>query len=345
MKEEELIYNFFTNLNNPIVILEEKEDLYTIVYANKAMKPLLSPNEDEILEVPETFPLLIEQYKKKDIPTGSVINNVEIFGKLYNINFIQSENLLFMTFMEVTIDKMFDSLGFHDLGNACSAMIIVLNAEGKIVDMNECFLNFVGMKQKDIVKKDFFQTFIPGDKELLIHYFENIISEKSKSHHFITPLRDINKEIYKINWQISKVVRQDQNFIIAVGSDISKLVDQNNQFKREVESIKIGFEYFPFAIGYMNEKGFFTTMNKTFTKMFHPKNKDTTLHFDEIPFLKKNIGFAQMSEHIQLIKEMSYKIKHHHKEKLVNIKVDIKMLSAKSSSSKLYIVIVQKLSS
>ena len=52
-----------------------------------------------------------------------------------------------------------------------------------------------------------------------------------------------------------------------------------------------------------------------------------------------------MSEHIKLIKEMSYKINHTVGDRTVKIKVDIRMLSGKNESSKLYIVVAQKVKS
>jgi hypothetical protein len=83
-------------------------------------------------------------------------------------------------------------------------------------------------------------------------------------------------------------------------------------------------------------------MNPSFMKMFRIKDENKKIKFDQIPVLKKNIGFEKMNEHVKLIKEMSYKLKYIIKGETVNLKVNIKMLSGKQKASKFYIVVAQK---
>ena len=345
MEAKDLLFDVVNSLASPIVLLEDKDNEYSILYANEVMQKLLETQEStESTESQLTgeFLTLMNSYKDESDSDSFILHDVEIFGKLFNINFNKNSNRLFIKFREITIDKLFENITFHDLSGACNAIVVVLNEEGKVIDMNECFLNFVGMKKEDVYAKNFFETFIPGDMKILNHYLEDLMSKESASHHFVTPMKGANEDVYKINWQVSKIVKQNQNFIIAVGSDISQFVEQNNDLKRQIQNIKVGFEYFPFSIGYMNADGVFTKMNPGFKKMFRIKDEISKIEFDKIPLFKKSIGFDKMSEHIELIKEMSYKIDHKVGDKSVKIKVDIRMLSGKKESSKLYIVVAQK---
>ncbi len=345
MEEQELVFNVVNTLSCPIVLVEDKEGDYSVLYANEVMKNLLSQEESQELELTDEFITLIQSYKDESHSDSFTLHDVEIFDKLYNVNFSKNSNHLFIALIEINIDELFENITFHDLTGACSAIVVVLNEEGKVIDANESFLNFVGMKREDVLEKNFFETFIPSDIKVLSHYLEELMSKDSASQHFVTPMKGSTEEVYKINWQVSKIVKQNKNFIIAIGSDITKFVEQNNDLKRQIQSIKVGFEYFPFAIGYMNAEGIFTKMNPGFKKMFRIKNENAKIEFDKIPLFKNNIGFDKMSEHIKLIKEMSYKINHTVGDRTVKIKVDIRMLSGKNESSKLYIVVAQKVKS
>lgn len=342
MESQELIFDVINTLSSPVVLLEDKEN-YPLLYANEVMKKLLTTEESQELKLTNEFIDMLDFYKEEPKSENFTLHDVEIFDKIYNVNFSKNSNHLFLTFIEITMDKLFENITFHDLSEVCNAIVVVLNEEGNVIDANECFLNFVGMKKEDVYEKSFFKTFIPGDIKVLSHYLEELMSSDSAHQHFVTPMKGLNEEAYKINWQVSKIVKQKQNFIVAVGSDISKFIEQNNDLKRQIRSIKVGFEYFPFAIGYMNSIGVFTKMNQGFTKMFRIKDENEKVAFDSITLLKNNIGFDKMSQHIKLIKEMSYKIDHKVGDKSVKIKVDIRMLSGKKETSKLYIVVAQKL--
>jgi len=151
-------------------------------------------------------------------------------------------------------------------------------------------------------------------------------------------LRSASGKAYKINWQISKITKNEHSFVIAVGSNVTKFVQENRGLKKELNSIKVGFDYFPFAIGYMNAQGNFTKMNPRFMKMFHIAKNRLEISFDDVPLFKKYIGFKKMSESVKLLKEVHYKLNY----KDLNIKVDVRLLKGKKESSKFYIVVVQR---
>ncbi|QSZ42237.1 PAS domain S-box protein [Sulfurimonas aquatica] len=347
MKQQELVFDFINTLSYPVVLVtQEQEDAeYIVSYSNQKMKNILNHKESLEPQLPSSFLEILDSHKEEIDANGIMVNNIEFSDKFYNINIIKNLNHILITFIEIEMENLFESITFKDIGSACSAMIVVLNDKGELVDANECFLAFVGIKKEEVLFKNFFQSFIPGSVEQLNQHFSKLLENDTNNNHFVTPLKDINGDGYRINWQVSKMVRQNQNFIIAVGSDISSLIEQSNNFKEKLDSIKVGFEYFPFAVGYMNSTGTFTTINKKFMKMFHIKDENAHIDFNQIPFFKKNIDFDQMSENIKLIKELSYKVKYPTKNKVLNISVDIRMLSGKKESSKLYIVVAHKIKS
>ena len=342
MESKDLVFDILHSLLSPVIILQNGGNGYSVLYANEVIQKLLVGEESTDLKLTDAFLDVMKSYENESSSDSFTLHNIEIFGKIFNINFSKNSNNIFMLFTEIDIEKLFENITFRDLSGACNAIVVVLDAEGKVVDANECFLNFVGMTKENVYAKNFFETFIPGDIEALNHYFEDLMSKESASQHFVTPMKGVKKEVYRINWQVSSIVKQNQNFIIAVGSDISKLVEKNNDLKRQIQSIKVGFDYFPFAIGYMNSEGVFTKMNPSFMKMFRIKDAKSKIEFDKIALFKNNIGFDKMSEHIKLIKEMSYNIEYKTEDNIINIKVDIRMLSGKKESSKFYIVVAQK---
>lgn len=342
MEPKDILFDVVNTLSSPLIVLEINNPDYSVLYANEEMQKLLYSEDSKEIELTDEFLTLLSSYKDEPNSNNLTLYDVEVFGKIYNINFSKNSNRLFIIFAEISIEKLFENITFHDLGGACNAIVVVLNAEGKVVDMNECFLNFVGMKKEEAYEKAFFETFIPGDINVLNHYMQELMTSDSPHQQFVTPMKNQDKEVHRINWQVSKVVKQNQSFIIAVGSDISKFVEQNTNLKRQLQSIKVGFDYFPFAIAYMNTKGEFIKMNSSFIKMFRIKDENKKIKFDQIPVLKKSVGFEKMSEHIKLIKEMSYKVNHTIKGEAVKLKVNIKMLSGKQKNSKFYILVAQK---
>jgi PAS domain-containing protein len=207
--------------------------------------------------------------------------------------------------------------------------------------MNECFVNLAAIPKTEALGKGFFETFIPGDREQLQHYFKQILDSDEYHQHFVTPLKTAIGKTYKINWQVSKLVKNDHTYIIAVGSDISRFIEENSRLKQEMKSIAVGFDYFPLAVAYMNAEGEFIKMNARFTRLFGISGGSRHIHFDSIALLAQKIGFEKMHENIALIKEMHYTFDHTSRGKPVRLRVDIRMLQGTKEFAKFYIVVVQ----
>lgn len=335
MEISELIFNTIDKLPEAVLLLQADESgEWTQSYANQLMQKILDEGE---------MKSLLQRYQEEESGASFSLQNIEIFQAVYNVHFIKNNTELLIFFTETKLEDFFDSIKFDDFSGACNAVVVVLDDMGKVIDMNECFLNLVGMEKKSVQGKGFFETFIPGDIETLSQYFTNILKKDVYHQQFVTPMKGVKDTPYRINWQVSKIVKQDKTYIIAVGSDISKFVEENNTLKRELTSIKVGFDYFPFAVAYMNAKGKFIKMNSRFMKMFRIAEKDKNIEFDQIALLKKYIGFTKLQENVQLMKEMSHTIDFKIDGNPIKLKVDIRLLSGKKESAKLYIVVVQKI--
>lgn len=346
MEAEKIVFDLVDTVSSPVIIVEENDDKkYSLSYMNKVMDELLkqeSTDKAESVELPETLQMLLLKYSKETELDSYLMHDVDIFDKCYNIAFNKKDKKILILFNESKPENLFNDITFHDLSQACNAIIVVLDEKGSIVDMNDCFLELVGMKKESVLKKNLFESFIPGDKEQLDGYFKDILQNDDHHQHFVTPLKG-KDDTYRINWQVSKIVKNKHTYIIAVGSDISKFINENSALKKQLKSIKIGFDYFPFAVGYMNGEGRFTKVNPRFMKIFHIHKDDKDVTFNKIPVLKNGIDFDDMNKHIKLIKDMSYKVEYKTKEKTKYLKVDIRLLTGSKETTKFYIVVVQKI--
>lgn len=358
MEAEKIVFDLVDTMSSPVFIARQEDDKYFQSYMNKAMSKLLSKdiqeaalkdksdsNEQEEVsnvELHKELEQLIFSYLQERTDSY-IMYDVEIFDKFYSIVFNKKDKNVFVVFIENKVEDFFNNITFHDLSQACNAIVVVIDSKGTVIDVNECFLDLVEMDKDSVFGKSFFENFVPGDQKTLHGYFQNILEHDDHHQHFVTPLKGENTQTYRINWQISKIVKNNHTYVIAVGSDISKFIDENSALKKQLKSIKIGFDYFPFAVGYMNAKGRFTKMNPRFMKMFRIDKDDKDITFDKIPILKKSIDFNEMNEHIKLIKEMNYKVDYKTKEKTKQLKIDIRLLTGSKESSKFYIVVAQKI--
>ncbi len=340
MEAKELVFDSIENLAYPMLLVDKDDKKFIGLYANVAMKALL-PDEN-VLQIEEPLLKMLQEYSKQENKSSYALYDVEIFDGLFTLYFTEGSTGIGVLFIQTPASDILNSLTFRELSRTCGAITVVLDEQGNILDINNCFLDLVNLKKEDVLHKGFFQTFIPGDIEQLGKYFENILAEKSYHKHFMTPLKGKDDELYKINWQVTKVVKRDQTYIIAIGSDVSKLFKENRNLKKQLDSIQVGFEYFPFSVGYMNAEGVFTKMNARFMKMFGIPDSKYRVSFDAIALLKNNIGFEYLKENIKFVKEMKHIIDYEHDGKHIKLRVNIRVIKGKKESSKLYIVVVQK---
>lgn len=361
-KSQEFVYDMFNKLSHPMLLVNNESEVWEILYSNELMNTLLcKQNRDELDEkiekgisepqelcdtpfIPKSLDAVLNEYLQNVKSNSYTMYDVEIFDKIYHIHFSKEDEKTFLIFIELEAKSIFNDIPFHDISNSSSAIIIVLNEDGLLVDVNNSFLELLEMKDKDVLNIDFLEVFVPGDVEKLKSYFREIKVGSVGNQHFITPLKTASGAIHKINWQVSKkIFKNNHTYLIAIGSNIGKLLNQNRKLKQELSSVKVGFNYFPHGVAYMNGSGKFTLMNPRFKKIFAIDKELETLDFDKIPSLKRDIGFDKMSDYIKLIKEMSYVVKQTFKGKELNLKVDVRLLSEEKKSVKLYIVVVQRL--
>lgn len=381
MEDMELIYSVVNNSSYPFIIVEERENgKFEKLFSNKSMNKLLSLNEenlstqnepaekeknkDEELTVQtegeskadvieedahskgfmnQEMQDLFARYKEEKYSDKHTSLEMEIFNGMYEIHFNQSKGKIVAIFMKIDSFELFNLMSFHDLSNSCSAIVIILDDKGQIIDINDCFLKFVGMEKADVLHKNFFQTFIPGDINILNNYMSDILLQDEYHHQFVTPMKDANENLYKINWQVSKVIKANQSYIIAIGSDVSRFVKENGELKRELQSINLGFEYFPFGVAYMDSKGYVSKTNKRFKKMFKVAEKKKSFQFEEIGLFKKHIGLAKLQENLKFVKDVSYTVKDVVNKQPIRLRVNVRVLKGKKESSAFYILVVQNI--
>lgn len=330
------LYETIDTLGYPILILESADEKWSLVYANNTLKDLASITESQ--PMPESLKSLIRHIPKKTDEAPTSLHNFEIFGSLYTIYFNYTDSRIFIIFIELQFQELFKNMTFDDLNRDYNPIIVILDTNGVIIDANESFLDIVKEPSKNVLHKNLFSQFIPGNREKLNGYLQALCSDDAAHQHFITPLKGNSDKLYRIQWQVSTMKKAEQTYIIAIGNDISKYVEENCELKRELTSIKVGFDFFPMAVGYMDAKENFITMNPKFIKLLKIPKEKTRINFKEIPFLNKHIDLQQMNEYIELIKEMHYDFE----EKGQKYRVDVRMLQSPKKKIKLYIFVIQK---
>jgi PAS domain S-box-containing protein len=343
LNDHELLFQTITELPYPALIISEDNGLWNVIYSNSIIQSFFAESTEstDSVSLPQSLLSILKRYPTEIGENRFSLYDIDIFNKIFNIHFSKNGENIFIFFVEIDSPTLFESISFHDLSNACSAIVIIIDEQGCLVDMNECFLNLVGMEKESILGKPFFEQFIPGDQSKLMLYMQQIHASDVHHHHFMTPLKGAGDELYNINWQVSKkILKQDHIYLIAVGSDITKLYKENKKLKQELVSIKVGFDNFPYAVAYMNHQGRFTAMNSRFKKMLGSMATIDTVSFDQIPILYEHIDFKEMSEYIALIKEMSYTIEDNTKQRY---QVDIQLISKEAKDIKFYIVVIRQL--
>ncbi len=334
MEPSQLLFNAVESLTTPILLLEQGASaIWTIVYANGVMKQFLN---DETDTLPDALQTLMLHYSD-DLHT---VHDFEFSGAIYDLHCHQSGSQVLLCFAPVAGD-FFQQVTLSDLGSSCSAIVIVLDEQGQLADANECFLNFTGKKKSEIMGHSFFAEFIPGDTQKLNSYLKEITTHSSYHQNFITPIKNAKGEMYRINWQVSRMVRHEKTYIVAIGSDISRLIKRQDDMMRQLTAIKVGFNYFPYAVAYANHQGIITSMNIRFKKLFGIK--ESGIHFDKIALFKKHIGFEAMAANIALIKETSYTFEYHQGDSSRRVRVDIRLLADKHELPPFYVIVVRPL--
>ena len=309
------------------------------LYANRAMEALDTAEGDGPDKAMEE---LLARYRQLDAPEAYLFHGVEIFDGVYHVQCVGSGELLLLFFFPVAPGSFFNTMTFQELGESCSALVIVLNEEGILVDMNNCFLELAGVETEEAVGLPFFQTFIPGDLGALDHYFREILTGESYHQHFVTPLRRKDGQIYRVNWQVSRVLKQGRTYIIAVGSDISKYVEENQRLKKNLQSISLGFDHFPHGVAYLDGKGRFLRINPRFAAMFGLEEREKERRFDQIPALEKQIGFRQMLQTLEEKREGTWRVEEERNGRKIGLAVDARLVRGKKEEARFYILAVHR---
>ncbi len=333
MEPSQLLFNIIDTSTDAFMLLEKQEsEVLNTLYTNTAMEQLLETTSGAL---PDDVISLVLKHLTTDAGVHT-LHSCEYFDGVFDLHLRWQDSQVLLN-VTPCHGGLFEHITLSDLGSSCSALVLVLNEEGNMVDVNDCFSKFVGHDKSELLGESFLSTFIPGDAQKLGAYFQEILSRPSYHQNFVTPIKNFEGKIHRMNWQVSRLVRNEHTYVIAIGSDISRLIERQDDLQRELSSVKVGFNHFPYAVAYVSDDGVLTSMNIRFRELFHLKEPHP--HFDSIALFKEKIGFQTMCEHIALIKELGYTLSLDG----TKFKIDIRLLESKHKTASLYMIIMRPL--
>ena len=334
---QELVYSTIQDISSAVLIADDVENpSESGIYANEKLEKTMASMQNEHAKT-GLLARICEALGDISQDGSYTLDDFELQGRNYSLSLSRTGNRLFALFTEVSRDSIVETISYRELSKSCSSIVIIIGDQGQLVDANDCFLGLVGMTREEAVGKPFFQTFIPGDITLLGRYMQEILEKEHYHRHFVTPLRSAHDKTYRINWHVSKIQKQGETYMFVVGNDISKFLDENDKLKKELISIKVGFQYFPLGIAYFGSSGELIEANPRFNQMMGLKTEAAKTHFDDIAPLHGHFSFETMQERLGLIKD--YRFKQQLEDKFMQ--VDIRLLQGKKEHSKLFITVCQ----
>ncbi|TFG26595.1 MAG: PAS domain-containing sensor histidine kinase [Promethearchaeota archaeon] len=158
-------------------------------------------------------------------------------GKIYAIFGVGTD----ITESKVAEQKLQDSeIKFRHLFESSPLMIVLMNVEGKIIDINKRGLDFTGYNKENLLNKDFrkLNYIIPLNYELLtIKKFKEVLKKG-----FIEPVEiqyyDKKGELKWIRVHASLVEVENAKFIQTIFQDITKEKQAEIMITKEIEKLK-----------------------------------------------------------------------------------------------------------
>jgi PAS domain S-box-containing protein len=256
-ESEERYRAIFENTGTATVILEEDT---TISLANAEFVNLAGYLREEIegkkrwteFVVKEDLERMLTQHKLRREETGTA-------QKSYDFRFVDREgqikeihltidmipgtkksvaSLLDMTDRKKAEEALRTEMGFiNNLIQASPAFFVAIGADGKIIMMNDSFLNAIGYSHEWVVGKDYLLTIVPErDWDLLSTIFEKLVISHEPSlneNHVLT--RD-GRELL-VEWHGRPVFDDQGNFLYFFGVGID-ITDRKRAEEELIESEK-----------------------------------------------------------------------------------------------------------
>jgi len=147
-------------------------------------------------------------------------------------------------------------------------MIVLLNLEGKIIDLNPIILNFYGFEKEDFLNRSFkvLNIFPPENLPKLIELFKKLIAKED-----IEPIElefyDKNGSITWVNLQASLVEIENEAYIQAIVQDINERKRAELKLKESEERYRNLIETVPFSIALIDRQGKIVYCNPAIEKL------------------------------------------------------------------------------
>ena len=221
--------------------------------------PLIS--NDQVIGVLHIYSIRSQAYKDADVNLAENIG-IQIAGAIANAQ-------LFLERKKVEEALRTEMRFINNLIQASPAFFVAIGADGKIIMMNDSFLNALGYSHEQVVGKDYLSTIVPeGDRGLLSAIFEKLVISHEPSlneNHVLT--RD-GRELL-VEWHGRPVFNDQGNFLyfFGVGMDITERKRAEAALRKSEERFRDLYDSAPVGYHEYDTEGRITNVNRTDLEM------------------------------------------------------------------------------
>ena len=308
---------------NPNPVLRVTKD--RVIYANLASQELFHTSKGEII------PKLLQESVNKVI-TENLAKNLEVSlqDQVYSLDItpIKDENYVNIYGKNITarkaIEKKYLNLNieleqkviertrelketeekYRSLFETSPYMIALIDSNGKILDFNSATLDYLELKKKEIVGKDFRTLeFIQGENLKKLNAIYKDLYKKGNSEPVEIEIIKNDKRKLWLNIQTSVVKVSDETNIQVIIQDITEKKKAELRIKESEEKYRHLFEHSPFSIVLIDMFGKIVDVNQFQVNLFGYDKKDLiNKTFTEISVFKEKDISSVISNFKQLVK-------------------------------------------
>lgn len=162
--------------------------------------------------------------------------------------------------------------------NLSNQILLVLDLKGRIVDINKKGCQILACQKKNIIGKDWFDNFLPGEiKKEIKNVFKKILNGNLKAvKYYENPIIDKKGNIRLISWHNSfiKDKKGKIQFVLSTGEDITEKRHMEIKLNNQADFFKLLFEYAPDGYFILDFKGNIKDGNAAAEKMIGYKKEE-----------------------------------------------------------------------
>jgi PAS domain S-box-containing protein len=135
---------------------------------------------------------------------------------------------------------------FHSVLESISLIGLIIDVEGNIILCNDYLLRLTGWKREEVLGKNWFQIFLPGDirREVETDLFRRSIAEGNIQVHYENEIQTKEGIRRAISWS-NTILRDDDNTIVSIasiGEDVTERKRADEALRKSREEFKDYFE-------------------------------------------------------------------------------------------------------